>query len=235
MLFRKQSDLLEIDGLPVQVTRKPIKTLRIAVWPPDGDVHVSAPKHVSDNEIRRVVIAKRQWIQRHQQRLENIIPTPEYRYVSGEAHYVFGKPVALNVNECSGRQSIVLDANGVLKLSVKPGASLEKKAKLLDDWYRSQLKQHLPDLLTHWQPVIGKQVNEWRIKKMRTRWGSCNVQCARIWLNLELAKKPIACLEYVLVHEMLHLYERRHNKRFYQMMTDHLPDWKQTESLLGRI
>ena len=140
----------------------------------------------------------------------------------------------MEVIERRGRHEILISDGNILQLFVNSGTDTEKRLKVLTEWYREQLKGKIPDLLNKWQPIIGKQVNDCRIKKMKTRWGSCNITKGRIWLNLELAKKPIECLEYVLVHELVHLWERYHNEKFRAYMDKYLPQWQEYSDMLNR-
>jgi predicted metal-dependent hydrolase len=146
---------------------------------------------------------------------------------------MFGDRVLLCVRESSSeRRSVRLDVDGLLVMHIAPGATRETRIALLDEWYRRQLRDRIPMLITAWEPVMGVSVAEWGVKRMRTRWGSCNPRARRIWLSLELARRPIACLEYVVVHEMVHLLERGHNRRFYAFMDQFLPDWRSARAEL---
>lgn len=158
----------------------------------------------------------------------------EREMVSGESHYVFGHRYRLEVIEHRGRHEVQIANNDKLLLLVNPGTSTQNRTKVLNEWYRHQLKDRIPGLLHHWQPLIGQEVAAWGIKKMKTKWGSCNIGARRIWLNLELAKKPSECLEYVLVHELVHLLERHHNNRFRAYMDQYLPQWQLCRDVLQR-
>lgn len=217
--------MIKVSGIEVQIVRKAIKNLHLAVYPPDGQVRVAAPVHVNDENVRLAVIDRLAWIKRQQQDFRNQPRQSERRYVSGECHYFLGKRCRLEVIERTGKAEIQLLKSGRLKMFVRPDASTQVKEKLLNDWYRRELKQRVPELLERWQPIVGKEAAAWGIKKMKTKWGSCNIERRRIWLNLELAKKPPECLEYILVHELVHLHERHHNERFRQLMDAFLPDW----------
>ncbi len=224
--------MLSIAGIDVQVVRKKIKNLNLAVYPPDGRVRLSVPQHVSDETIQSLIISKFDWIKQKQRVCRAKAPV-EYRYETGEMHLVFGQPCRLTVIERSGKHRVMHDAAGSLQLFVRPETTQFARAKCLDAWYREQLRQRIGELLKLWQPVIGKEVAEFGIKKMKTRWGTCNIHKRRIWLNLELAKKPLACLEYVVVHEMVHLLERNHTRRFHRLMDQFLPDWRQSKAILN--
>ncbi|MBL6986854.1 MAG: M48 family metallopeptidase [Methylobacter sp.] len=227
-------DRLTVSGINVQVVRKDIKNLHLAVYPPDGHVRVAVPRHVTDDNVRLAVVSKLGWIKKQQQAFNDQSRQSERKYISGECHYFLGKRYRLELIEYKGKSEIKLLQSGKLKMFVKPDASIENKEKLLNAWYRAELKKCISGLLDKWQPVVGEQVATWGVKKMKTKWGSCNIQQARIWLNLELAKKPIECVEYILVHEMVHLLERNHNDAFKNHMDRFLPQWRSYRDILNR-
>lgn len=216
---------LEISGISVEVVRKKIKNFHLAVYPPDGRVRVAAPLHLNDDAIRLAVISRLGWIRKQQQQFEMQERQSQREMVSGESHYFFGKRYRLSVIVDQGPAKISLLNNTMMELRVRPGTNQAQRQELIYRWYRQQLRERIPALITKWEPKLGVNVNEWGIKRMKTRWGSCNIGAKRIWLNLELAKKPILCLEYVLVHEMIHLLERHHNERFKGFMDLHMPQW----------
>lgn len=218
--------MITVSGIEVQIVRKAIKNLHLSVYPPDGQVRVAAPEHVNDENVRLAVIDRLAWIKRQQQDFRDQPRQSERQYISGECHYFLGRRCRLEVIERVGKAEIQLLKSGRLKMFVRPGASAEIKEKLLNDWYRQALKQRVPELLDTWQPLVGRQAQAWGIKKMKTKWGSCNIEQRRIWLNLELAKKPPECLEYILVHELVHLHERHHNERFRKLLEAVMPDWR---------
>ncbi len=146
--------------------------------------------------------------------------------VSGESHHFEGRRYRLRVEEFDSPPHVVPGPGGILVLRVRPGSDREKRETVLYEWYRSQLKERIPALLDLWEPRIGVRAAEVRTKRMRTRWGSCNIRERRIWLNVELMKKSPSCLEYVLVHELIHLIERNHTARFTELMDRHLPNWR---------
>ncbi|MBD2068909.1 M48 family metallopeptidase [Leptolyngbya sp. FACHB-671] len=221
-----------VSGIPVQIIRKDIKNLHLSVCPPDGHVRVAVPTHMTDDNVRLAVVSRLSWIRKQQASFQAQPRQSEREMVSGESHYVFDKRYRLEVIERRGRHEVVTKNNSTLQLFVNPGTSTQNRALVLNEWYRHQLKARIPDLLNHWQSVLGKQVLDWGIKRMKTKWGSCNINQRRIWLNLELAKKPIECLEYVLVHELVHLLERCHNERFNDYMDKYLPQWQQYRDIL---
>lgn len=226
--------ILTISGIDVQIVRKDIKNLHLAVYPPDGHVRVAVPEHVTDDNVRLAVVSRLSWIKKQQQDFKDQPRQSKRSYVSGECHYFFGKRCRLELIEQTGTHELVLLKSGKLKMFVKPGTPVEKKEKLINEWYRAELKKKVPDLIDKWQLIMGKKVANWGVKKMKTKWGSCTIETKRIWLNLELAKKPPECLEYILVHEMVHLLERYHNERFKTYMDNFLPQWRRCRDSLNR-
>jgi predicted metal-dependent hydrolase len=223
-----------VSGIAVQVVRKSIKNLHLSVCPPDGHVRIAVPLHMTDDNVRLAVVTRLSWIKKQQACFQAQPRQSEREMVTGESHYLFGKRYRLEVIERRGRHEVVIKNNNTLQLFVNPGTSAQKRSLVLNEWYRSQLKARIPVLLSHWQSIIGQQVSGWGIKKMKTKWGSCKISQRRIWLNLELAKKPVECLEFVLVHELVHLIERHHNERFKAHMDKYLPQWQRCRDALNR-
>lgn len=228
------SKIVLIEGLEVELERKAIRTLRVTVYPPHGRVRVAAPLRVPEVRIHEFILARRAWIQKHQARFAARPAPTEPTYATGETHYYQGRPLLLRVHATAGRGRVELAADDILNLYAAPDSSAAERGQLLLGWYRAQLKQQLPALLAQWEPVVGARATSWGIKQMRTRWGTCNTRAGRIWLSLELVKKPAACLEYVLVHELTHLHERLHNARFWGLMDQFMPDWRQHKAALNQ-
>ena len=224
--------IMMVNGMPIQVIRKPIKNLHLSVCPPDGRIRVASPLHITDDNVRLAVISRLSWIKKQQANFQAQPRQSAREMVTGESHYIFGKRYRLEAIERRGAHEIVLKNNSRLQLFVNPGTSTANRALVLSEWYRDQLKERIPTLLDRWQSLLGKEVSDWGVKRMKTKWGSCNITQQRIWLNLELAKKPIECLEYVLVHELVHLLERHHNDRFKAYMDRYLPHWQQCRDIL---
>ncbi|MDQ3497014.1 MAG: M48 family metallopeptidase [Actinomycetota bacterium] len=218
--------IIEVSGIRVEVVRKPIKNLHLSVHPPDGHVRVSAPSHMDDEAVRLAVVSKLCWIRRHQKTFADQPRQSQREMISGESHYFLGRCYRLTVTERNGPNRITLNGTSNLTMQLRPGTDRDKREQLLNTWYRQHMKELVPDLISKWQPIIGVQVADWGIKKMKTRWGSCNTRDHRVWLNLELAKKSLDCIEYVLVHEMVHLLERKHSERFKALMDQFLPQWR---------
>lgn len=225
---------IEISGIDVEVVRKDIKNLHIGVYPPAGRVRVAAPSRLSDDAVRMAVIDKLGWIRRQQARFIEQVRQSEREMVSGESHYFLGRRYRLEVVEHAGRASVRLGNSSRIELRIRPGTDAAKRREILNNWYRRELKQRIPGLIHEWEPVVGVEVADWGVKKMKTMWGSCNIHDRRIWLNLELAKKSPECLEYVLVHEMVHLLERCHNDRFKELMNKAMPQWRLYRDELNR-
>lgn len=224
-----------IGSVEFELTRKPVKHLRILVRPPHGKVEVVAPESFSDTAIRLAFIARIPWIKSQQREFQQQQRQTVRQWISGETHYLWGRAWRLEVNEHQGAHQVRKGKNWRLQLWVQPGTTAENRGKLLDAYYRAQLQEEIPRLRERWEERIGVQLADCRIKKMRTKWGSCNIDAARVWLNLELAKKPYECLEYVFVHELVHLLERNHNDRFVAYMDQFMPDWRQRRKLLNSL
>jgi len=217
---------IEIRGLPVEIIRKGIKNLHIGVYPPNGRVRVAAPLRYDDEAVRLAVISRLPWIRKQQKQFAEQERISEREMVTGETHYYKGKKYLLDVIEANEPQGIKLVNNKKMQLKAKPGADQKKRMEILQKWYRQRLKEQIPEMLEKWEKIMCVQVSEVKIKVMKTKWGSCNIEAGRIWLNLELAKKPSECLEYILVHEMTHLFERHHTERFRKLMDQFMQDWR---------
>jgi predicted metal-dependent hydrolase len=189
---------------------------------------------VNEETIRLFAISKLGWIKRNQRKLQNQDRETPREFIERESHYFFGKRYLLRIKQTNGAGYITIRGKTYIDLYVKNDASIEYKQSIVDDWYRSELKKVIPEIIQYWEKKLNVNVNDWRIKRMKTKWGSCNTEAKRIWLNLELAKKPIKCLEYIIVHEMVHLLERHHNKRFLAYMDYYLPKWKHLKDELNR-
>lgn len=227
-------EVIEIGSIPIQLNRKAIKNLHISVLPPDGKVRVSAPAAMTDTAIRMAVVKRIPWIKKQQKDFANQPRQSGREMVSGESHYLWGRRYRLDVVERAGKHQVQVGGSR-LRLYVNPGTTTQNRALALNGFYRDELKQRINKLLPCWQDRMGVGVADWGVKRMKTKWGSCNISARRIWLNLELAKKPPECLEYILVHELVHLFERNHNERFKTYMDKFLPDWRERRDLLNRM
>jgi predicted metal-dependent hydrolase len=217
---------ITINGLPVRIVRKAIKNLHLGVYPPNGWVRVAVPLTVTDEAVRLAVVGKLGWIKRQRAKFKAQPRQSAREMVRGESHYFLGTRYRLRIIEQYGSSKVVLRNRSAMDLYVRPGTGAEQRERVLHRWYRQQLKELIPPLVEKWQSALGVQVAGWGIKKMKTKWGTCSVEARRIWLNLELAKKPVQCLEYIIVHELVHLIERHHNDHFISIMDKHLPQWR---------
>ncbi|KOV91598.1 metal-dependent hydrolase [Streptomyces sp. NRRL B-1140] len=223
---------LAVRGIDVHVVYKDIKNLHIGVYPPIGRVRVAAPQQLDDDQVRLAVIQRLPWIKRQQDQLRSAERQSVREMVSGESHYVWGVRRRLKVIERPGRPHVELDGDRMV-LYVPSGTSEERRRDLLDGWCREQLRQAIPALIDRWETKLGLSVPWWGIRRMKTKWGSCNRETRRLWFNSELAKKHPECLEYVVVHEMVHYLERGHGQRFAQLMDGFLPDWRSRRDRLN--
>ncbi|MCB4205492.1 M48 family metallopeptidase [Deferribacterales bacterium Es71-Z0220] len=226
---------ININGIKIDVIRKNIKNINLAVYPLTGRVRVSVPTNLNEDAIRVFILSKLAWIKRNQKKFieqERIAPR---EYKQGESHYFQGKQYLLKIIKIDKKPKVVLKNKEYIELHIKPNTPIAERHKLLTEWYREQLKKQIPTIIYKWEKILNVKVSEFKIRQMKTRWGSCNIRKKRIWLNLELAKKTERCLEYVIVHEMVHLLERFHNKRFYHYMDTFLPNWKQLKNELNKV
>lgn len=231
---RKEVNVIEVADMAVEVERKWIKNLYLRVSPTDARIRVSAPMMMSEETIQRFVLSKEAWIRQRVKRIgEKKQPTPR-EYISGEAHYYKGHSYRLKVIYNNGPAKVETESNEYIILYVREGATKERRAAILQEWYRAELKALLAELIGKWEQTIGVKANRTAIKQMKTRWGSCNHRTHDINFNLELMKRPVHCIEYVVVHELLHIIVRLHNEQFKSLLTHYLPNWRQTKEELNR-
>ncbi len=227
---------LVVGDLEIELIKKNIKNIHLVVLPPDGRVRVSVPKKQDDEALRLFIVSKLSWIKKQQVKFQKQKRQPAREYVSGESHYFLGERFLLNVIYTNkGKQGVELRNRTYLDLFVRESSTKEQRQKVMKEWYRRELKALIPPLIEKWEPLIGVKVNSWGVKLMKTRWGSCNITAGRIWLNLDLAKKNPACLEYIVVHEMVHLLERLHNANFVAYMDKFLPNWRSIRAELNGL
>lgn len=223
-----------LGDIEIEVVKKDIKNVHLSVYPPSGRVRISAPLHLDTDTIRIYSISKLAWIKRQQIKLRKQKREAPRLYINRESHYFQGKRFMMMVIADYGKQRIDLTANK-LKMYVHPESTFESRKRLMEDWYRSHLKQDIATLIQKWEKVLKVNVKSFGVRKMNTKWGACNEVAGRIWLNLELAKKPHEMLEYVIVHEMAHLIERKHNERFIAVLDKYLPNWRFIKDELNRL
>jgi predicted metal-dependent hydrolase len=223
---RTRNYQITVGDLVVEVVRKNIKNINLSVRPPDGHVRVSIPLRVSDEAVRLFVESKIPWIMKQQNKFTGQKRQSPKEFVSGESHYFQGNSYLLTVTYHDAPPTVDLSKNATIDMTVRKGSDATIRERVLLEWYREQLKEVVPPLIIKWEEIVGVKIVEWRIKRMKTRWGTCNIRVRRIWLNLELAKWPVRCLEYIIAHEMIHLHERLHNDQFVSYMNKFMPQWR---------
>jgi len=224
---------IDLGGIVADVVRKDIKHVYFRICSPTGRVRISAPRRMSTETIRVLAGPKLDWIKRKQARARQRPPEPRFRYVDGESHSVWGEPYGLRVTERDAPPVIELQ-NGHMLLRVRPGTDENKRQALAAKWYREQIREAVVPLLARWQPLMGVSVERVFVRRMKTRWGSCNSRACTIRLNTELARMPPECFEYVVVHELVHLLEPSHSARFYALMDRFMPTWRGHRERLDR-
>jgi predicted metal-dependent hydrolase len=224
---------LQLGDLAVDVVLKDIRNIHLSVYPPTGRVRISAPLRMSLDTIRVFAISKLGWIKQQQNKFREQERETPREHLDRESHYVWDKRYLLRLIEADAAPGIELKRNEII-LRVRPGTNDEMKRAILAQWYREQVRAAASVLIAKWEPILGVTVERVFVQRMKTKWGSCNPASKNIRLNTELAKKPPACLEYIVVHEMAHLFERHHNDRFRKLMDKYLPNWRVLQQTLNR-
>ena len=225
---------IELGEFTVDVIFKDIKNVHLSVHPPNGRVRISAPSHMSADTVRVFAISKLDWIRQQQKKLQLQERETPREYLDRESHYLWGKRYLLDVVEENARPEVELK-HGKMILRVRPGTDESKRQAIVEEWYRAQLKQAVTPLITKWELLMGVKVERLFVQRMKTKWGSCNSKSRNIRLNTDLAKKPHECLEYILVHEMVHLLEPTHNARFVSLMDRFMPKWQFYREMLNHL
>lgn len=227
-------EALKLGELVIDVVRKDIKNVHLSIHPPAGRVRIAAPRHLSADAVRAFAIGKIRWIRAQQVKIHGQERETPRDYVDRETHYVWGQRRLLRVIEVDQRPSVEVRPRQLL-LQVRPDSSVARRAEVLEAWYREQLRMNVTSLLNRWSPRLAVRPAGVFLQRMKTRWGSCNPSRRTIRINTELAKKPLECLEYILVHELVHLLERAHNANFVHLMDQALPGWRARRELLNRL
>ncbi|NQE63658.1 M48 family metallopeptidase [Caulobacter sp. RHG1] len=217
---------ISVGGLRIDVVRKPIKNLHVGVYPPHGRVRVAAPLAVSDDAVRLAVVTRLPWIKRQRARFADQPRQSERAYVSGETHYFMGRPYRLRVIEGAPAGWVQVRSVKALDLYVRSESDRDTRERVFLSWYREELRSQAAPMIDKWVIKLDVPPPVWGIKRMKTKWGTCSVDAGRIWLNLELVKKPSRTLEYIVVHELVHFLERQHSDRFVDLMDKSLPNWR---------
>ncbi len=224
---------IELGDICLDVVQKDIKNMYLTIHPPTGRARISAPLRMDLDTIRVFAISKLSWIRKHQEKFRNQPREAPREYITGESHYYLGRRYLLRVIEHNAPPKVALK-HETMEIYIRPNTGVEKRGKILDEWYRQRLKEIIPGIIAKYEKIMKVKVDEFGIRKMKTKWGSCNIKARRIWLNLELAKKGRYYIEYIIVHEMVHLLERRHNDRFMTYMDRFIPQWRFLKEELNR-
>lgn len=224
---------ITVSNIKIDVEKKAIKNLHLGVYPPNGRVRIAAPLKVNDESIRLFAISKLSWIKKQQRSFASQERETEREFISGESHYFNGRRYLMNIIPTLGKATVVL-RHKYIDLYVKPGSNRKYKASVIAQFYRNYLNEQIPPLIVKWEKKMKVKVREYGIKQMKTKWGTCNIEAKRIWVNLELAKKSVSCLEYIVVHEMVHLLERHHNDNFIFYMDEFLSHWRLLKNELNK-
>jgi len=225
---------MRVSNLIIETIRKDIKNIHLGVYPPNGRIRMAVPLRTSDGSARLFIISKIPWIKKQQKLFAKYPRQTPRKYVTGETHYVFGKAYQLDVIKSNETSNIKIRKKTHIELNVKPKTTIKQKEKMFEKFYRSKLETIILKSIKKWEKKVGVKVKEVKIKKMKTKWGTCNSKDKRIWLNLELAKKPFHCIDYVMVHELIHLKERKHNDRFIELLESAYPKWLQHKEELNQ-
>jgi len=226
---------LNVSDISVDVVKKDIKNIHLAVYPPTGRVRLSSPLSVKRESLRLFVIDKLGWIKKHIRTMNSQIREPEREYIQGESHWVQGQRYLLNIIEEDAVPHVRICNKKYIDLHVRPGSDKAKRKRVMKEWYRDLLKRQIPALIEKWESNLNVKVKDWGVRQMKTKWGSCNIEGKRIWVNLELGKKHKHSLDYVILHEMIHLKERRHTDRFKALLDKHMPSWRQRREELNEV
>lgn len=224
-----------ISDIDIDIVRKDIKNIHLAVYPPNGKVRLAAPKNVPKETLRLFTISKLSWIRKQQRKFKSQPRQSARLFADRETHYFLGRKFLLKIVETDEPTRVIVKGKTQLILYCRPKSSAQQRSIILNKWYREQLKSVIVPLIEKWENKIGKSAAFWGVRKMKTKWGSCNTETKRILLNLELAKKPVKCIEYIIVHELTHLLERKHNDRFLSRLSSYMPQWKSYRDELNRL
>lgn len=228
------TETITLGDISIAVTRKNIKNTHLSVYPPDGRVTLVTPESTRLDVARAYAISKLGWIRNQQKQFREQARETVRQYIGRETHYLWGRSYLMEIAYRDAKPEVVLD-HKEMKLYLRPQSSLAKRAEVIHEWHKTILHQAIPPLIKKWEATLGVTVADYFLQRMKTKWGSCNPQAAHIRLNTELVKKPRDLLEYVIVHEMLHLIEPTHNERFAALLTEHYPSWREARAELNEL
>jgi len=228
------TEAIQIGEIAIAVTRKDVKHVHLSVHPPHGRVTLVTPVATRLEVARAYAVSKLGWIRAQQEKLQNQARETKRRFVTRETHYLWGRRYLLNVQELEAKPSVSLDHRRVT-LKVRPGSSEAKRAEVVHEWHKALLHEAVPLIIRRWEKRLGVSVGAYFLQRMKTKWGSCNPKARHIRLNTELVKKPKDLLEYVIVHEMIHLIEPTHSERFLALLAEHFPAWKEARAELNEL
>lgn len=228
------AETIELAEISIALTRKDVKNVHLSVHPPDGRVTLVVPLDTRPDVARAFAASKLAWIRTERQALLSQAREKPRRYLTRESHWLWGKHHLLDVTENDRKPEVRVEHQRIV-LSIRPGSSTEKLAEVMAAWHRELLHEAVPPLIRHWEEKLGVRVSAYHLQRMKTKWGSCNPRAGNIRLNTELVKKPRHLLEYVIVHEMLHLLEPTHSDRFFTLLEQHVPDWRERRILLNEL
>jgi hypothetical protein len=228
------SEVIQLGEIAIQVRRKAIKNVHLSVHPPEGRVTLVAPTGTRLEVARAYAISKLGWIREQQAILKNQARETPRQFVERESHYLWGRRYLLTVEERDARPGVKLDHKRIT-LTVRPGSDRGKRAKVVHDWHKRLLHEVVPSIIARWERKLGVKVSGYFLQRMKTKWGSCNPSAGNIRLNTELVKKPKDLLEYIIVHEMVHLIEPTHSERFIALLNQHYPSWREARDELNEL
>lgn len=228
------NDIIRLDRIVITVIRKDVKHVHLTVHPPDGRVTLVAPKGTRLDVARAYAATKISWIRKQREAFKGQAREPKRKYIERESHYLWGRRYLLSVIEQDRAPYVSLDHRRIT-LCVRPGSPLEKRSEVIHEWHKALLHEAVPLLIKKWEKVLGVRVSSYNLQRMKTKWGSCNHNAGRIRINTELVKKPKDLLEYVVVHEMLHLIEPTHSEKFFALLNNHYPNWREARAELNEL
>ena len=228
------AETIQLGDIVIAFTRKDIKHVHLSVYPPSGQVTLVAPKGTRPEVARAYAVSRLGWIRDQQAKLRGQAREAPRQFVERESHYLWGRRYLLTLSEADAKPSVSL-THRTIRLTVRPGSSPEKRAAVMHEWHKSLLHAAVPALIQKWEPKLGVKVSGYFLQRMKTRWGSCNPKARHIRLNTELVKKPKDLLEYVVVHEMLHLIAPTHSEQFVTLLSRHYPAWREARGELNAL